>query len=110
MFWMQKDMPMLGKRDMPILRAAGRSGSLSEKTAKYEIRWRRVAAVADPLTVGRMETTMSENPKRESPKKKATQKMSSLLDRLNTLMLTMRVMMIDMMKMRTMKKANQLRK
>lgn len=48
--------------------------------------------MAEALTVGRIDTTIMANPKRDIPKKKQYRKISTLLDCKNKLMQTMPVM------------------
>jgi len=46
---------------------SGESGSRNANVKKNVIKWINVAAVAELRTVGKIETTTSEKPKRDSP-------------------------------------------
>ena len=55
----------------------------------------RVAAVAEALTVGRIDTIITANPKRDIPKKKQCKKIRSLFENTNKLMHTIPVIKAD---------------
>ncbi len=86
-------MATFGNKESDTFRPAGESGSLKANIKKYEIKWINVAAVAELLTVGRIETTTKENPKRDNPKKNICKNISNLFEFGNRLIEHIPVMM-----------------